>query len=218
MRGWMKSASGLIKPAAAAGINANVAMALGVATSLTLPAHASGDYLFAFAYRDGNNNTPTLPAGWTALSPTGLVGVNSNTGLLAYKVAASSAETCTGWTNATGLLAAVIKMAGAGPLGLGSDSDVTYGSSADVTATGFALASSNGKSVVLFFGGHRSTIGTPSAVPAGMTSGVSGSGTSCTLGGAYTTQGVASYGGGTHAWGMTSSGFASATVEITGAA
>ena len=218
MIGWIASAVGLLTSAAAPAISSNVAMTLGTSTSATPPAHASGDYMFAFAYRDGNNNTPTLPAGWTALSPTGLVGANTNTGLLAYKVCASGSETCSGFTNATGVICAVVKAAGAGPLGLGADSNVTYGSASDLPATGFSLASGDGHSVVLFFGGQRNTGGDQTQVPAGMTYGIGGLGSSCKIGGAYTTTGVAAFPGGTAAWGMVSSGYASATVEITGAA
>lgn len=206
----------------AAPINANVSMLAYAATSGAMPTHATGDYLFAFAYRDGNNNTPTLPAGWTALSPTGLVGTNAQTGLLAYKVAASSGETSGTWTNASGLILTVVKAAGSGPLGLGADSNITEGNSTTIDAAALTLSSGNGHSVILHFAGHKNTTQNSTVAPSGMTNGVGssggGNGISCTIGGNYSTTGVTSWSLQTAAWGGSSSNWASTTVEVTGAA
>lgn len=202
-------------------INANVTMALSSTTTVVIPTHAVGDYIVMFTYRDGNNNTPTLPAGWTALSPTGLVGVNSNTGLLAYKIAASAGETSGTWTNATGLVVAVIKQAGAGPLGLGNDSNITYGAGptgGDIPYTGLTLANNDNHSVILAFGGQRDTGGNFGSAVSGMTIGVSGAGSSCIIGGHYTTTGASSFSTRNVNIGSGSFGYATATVEITGAA
>jgi len=206
--------------AGAAPINADVQMAASSTTSVTPPTHASGDMLVAFAYRDGNNNTPAVPAGWTAFTATGLIGVNTNCCVAAYKVAASPSETCTGWTNATGLICAVVKAAGAGPLGIGVDSEQVTGNTNAPTATGLTLSNTDGHSVVLFFAGHRNTTQDSTQVPAGMSLGVggTGNGSACTIGGAYTTTGVAAWASANAAWGGVASGWASITVEITGAA
>lgn len=208
----------------AAPINANVSMAsTNSAASVTLPSHASGDYIVIFAYRDGNNNTPTVPAGYTALTTTGLIGASTNCGVLGYKVAASGAETSGTWTNATGLVAAIVKVAGAGPLSLGNQSGSipTMGAATGnlVPYTGFTLANSNGHSVVLGFGGQRDTTGNWNNAPvSGMTLGSSNTGSTNITGGHYTTTGVTSFstvnvniGGGT-------SGYASICLEIQNAA
>ncbi len=219
MRGWIKSAGGLLKPAAVA-IAANVVAAAGSGTTIAIPTHASGDYIFIAAYRDGNNNTATVPAGWTALSPTGLVGSNTNTLVLAYKVAASSSETSGTWTNASGLMVAVVKAAGAGPLGLGNDSNITEANSTTVSAAALTLANTNGHSVVLHFAGHRNTDPNPATPPAGMSNGAGSpnNGGNCTMGVNYTTYGVSSWSLQTAAWGGTASNWCSTTVEVTGAA
>jgi hypothetical protein len=66
--------------------------------TLTMPTHATGDLLLAFATRDNSTVAPTLPTGWTAL-----FSIGSGTGavLIAYKYAQSNAETFGTWTNAS---------------------------------------------------------------------------------------------------------------------
>jgi surface protein len=74
---------------------------IGAATgvdSATLPAHQSGDLIFAFVFRDGSSTSPTTPSGWTNLrTRTQTAGAAK----LAYKIATSSSETTGTWTNAT---------------------------------------------------------------------------------------------------------------------
>lgn len=205
-------------------INADVSMAISASTSMTLPSHVSGNYIVMFAYRDGNNNTPTVPGGWTAITATGLIGVNSNCCVTAYKVAASNAETSGTWTNATGLVCAVVRQAGAGPLGLGVDSDQITGTSGtnpgSISFQGLTLANSDGHSIVLGFGGERNNSGTSWNAATGMTAAVSGLATACVVGGQYTTTGVSSFSTRSAVInsGAGSTGYASTTVEITGAA
>jgi len=65
--------------------------------SATIPAHAAGDLLIAFAYRATSAVTPTIPAGWTTInSGAG----NSNGHAAAWKLAASSSEVTGTWSNA----------------------------------------------------------------------------------------------------------------------
>jgi hypothetical protein len=66
--------------------------------TLTMPTHATGDLLLAFATRDNSTVAPTLPTDWTAL-----FSIGSGTGavLIAYKYAQSNAETFGTWTNAS---------------------------------------------------------------------------------------------------------------------
>jgi hypothetical protein len=75
-------------------------------TSLTMPSHQSGDLLLMFAYNSGSSTRPTIPSGWTPVA--GRSG-NSQAGVVCYKIAASSAETCGTWTSATLLACAVYR-------------------------------------------------------------------------------------------------------------
>lgn len=205
-------------------INSDVSMAISASTSMTLPSHVSGNYIIMFAYRDGNNNTPTVPAGWTAITATGLIGANTNCCVTAYKIAASSSEISGTWTNATGLVCAVVRQAGAGPLGLGVNSNQVTGNSGSspgiIVFQGLTLSNTDGHSIILGFGGERNTSGTVWSAASGMVAAISGSGTSCVIGGQYTTTGVASFANTncTINSGSGSTGYATTTVEITGAA
>lgn len=205
-------------------INADVLMtSTNAANSVALPSHAANDYLFIFAYRDGNNNTPAVPGGWTALSTTGLIGASANCGVLGYKVAASGSETSGTWTNATGLVAARVRPAGAGPLSLGNQSGAlpTMGGATGslVPYTGFTLAGTDGHSVVLGFGGQRDTGGNWNhAAVSGMTLGSSNTGSTNITGGHYTTTGVFSFATVNVDIGSGTSGYASIAIEVRGAA
>jgi len=186
--------------------------------SATLPAHNTGDLLVIWAYRDGNNNTPTVPGGWTAITATGLTGSNTNSAVLAYKVAASNAEVSGTWTNATGLVAVVVSGA---TVGIGANSGVSYAANAVITYPAIsALTNSSGSSIVIAFGGHRSVDTSVEVPPTGLTNIATDiPGGTCEVGAAYTTSGVTSFaaaaGSGS---GGTSSGYAAASLEILNAA
>jgi hypothetical protein len=75
------------------------------ATSITIPAHQTGDSIFTFAGR--NNSTPaTVPSGWVQTGSTGANGVSVASG---WKIAKSSSETSGTWTNASVLFCAVYR-------------------------------------------------------------------------------------------------------------
>ena len=76
----------------------------------SMPTHVAGDLLVIEAFDDGATTIPTLPSGWTNLAT--LAGT-SCAGRLAYKWAASSSETATGFTSATGLILGVWRGVGA---------------------------------------------------------------------------------------------------------
>jgi len=130
-------------------------------SSAGLPAHQAGDLLLAFAYRDGNNNTPSQPAGWTAVSSAG--GANSNSARLAYKFAASDAETSGSWTNATSLIVHIYR----GVASVGAEAFAT-GSSTTVTYPDLLLEVGDASSWVAAFAGHRSTNTALETEPAGL--------------------------------------------------
>jgi hypothetical protein len=195
----------------------SVAASISSTNSMTLPTHASGNYIFMFAYRDGFNTAPTVPGGWAALTATGLVGSNTNSAVLAYKIAASSGETSGTWTNATGLVCQVIS---GGSIGLGNNPAMRYGTATGnvVVYPGFTLSNTNGRSVILCFGGQRDTTGSFGVSVSGLTQAASGAGSACIVGGHYTTSGVASFSDtNVNIGGSGTSGYACATVEVTNA-
>ncbi len=132
------------------------------ATSLSvMPTHQAQDLLVAYAYRDGNNTAPTVPAGWTV--PTGgSGGANTNSAVIASKRATSSSEVSGTWANATGLVIEVWRGAGgigAVALGGGSGNTITYPAA--------ALTDKIGSSIVSRFAGHRTATNLLTNTPAG---------------------------------------------------
>ncbi len=81
------------------------------ATSLTLPAHQSGDLIVVFAGATGTTGPPSVPAGWRFAAQSSQSGVSppAIAASVGWKIAASSAETFGTWTGATMVLAVVIR-------------------------------------------------------------------------------------------------------------
>lgn len=77
------------------------------ATSLTLPAHQAGDLIVMLAYRSAYD-LPTIPSGWKVTNSNGSATLTVSL-TVAWKTAASSAETSGTWTSAALLLAAVYR-------------------------------------------------------------------------------------------------------------
>jgi hypothetical protein len=101
--------------AAVAALPAFVAYAVAGAgaTAVTPPAHQANDLLVAVAVAPGSASLPTLASGWTdsGLATDG----NAPSVRIAWKVAAGSSETCTGWTSATQVGCFVFRKAGSTP-------------------------------------------------------------------------------------------------------
>jgi hypothetical protein len=141
-------------------------------TSVTMPAHQAGDLLLAFAYRDGSNLAPSLPAGWS--SPDAIGNGVTNTGntqgaRIGFKFATSSSETSGTWTNATGLIIHVYRgVSQRSPIQIidwvnaASSLAMTYGP-LDV------LIRNDGTSWVVAFAGHRSQNAAVNTAPSGLT-------------------------------------------------
>lgn len=122
------------------------------ATSVTLPAHQAGDLIIAFAYRDGLTTAPDLPSGWTNITTNGS---NSNSFRMAYKLAASSSETATGFTNASKLICIVYRgVDQTTPIGVTGAASSAVGTT--ISYNGATLQVANGTSWVVAFAGHRS--------------------------------------------------------------
>lgn len=121
--------------------------------TVSMPSHAAGDMIVAFAFRDGSTTPATVPAGqgWNTLSSGG---ASSSSGIVAWKVAASSSEGCGTFTNATGLIVVVIR--GSGSIALGGNSGWQTGLSTNIFYNAVTMDKIDGSSMILAFAGHRS--------------------------------------------------------------
>jgi hypothetical protein len=131
------------------------------ATTMTLPAHVSGDIIVMFAYRNGSNTAPSLPATWSGI---GATGGNTNSSRLAYKFVTSGNTPSATWTNATQLIAHVYR----GCSSIGAFAGSSQAASTTITYPALSMQNTNGRSIVAGFAGHR-TASNVQLAPAGMT-------------------------------------------------
>lgn len=82
-----------------------VGTATSTANTVTLPAHQAGDMLIIVAHR-GTGGAITVPTGWSVVRH---VDSGFQRLMVAWKTAASAAETSGTWTNATLMIAAVYR-------------------------------------------------------------------------------------------------------------
>jgi hypothetical protein len=159
-------------------------------TTITLPAHAAGDLLILFAYRDGSVTPPTVPAQptyWnldtsvldtnTTLAPDAYVpvwntidsgGSNTNSAVCAYAIATTAAHTSGTWTSATGLAVIVLRSDNASDYGIGGHAQ-TGGSGANTASCpAITLSRTDDTSFSLHFAGSRNVTNW-GATPSGYT-------------------------------------------------
>ena len=203
--GTAYSADGTFTPASTITF---VGSATATGTTASIPTHNAGDLLVAFAYRDGNNTAPTIPAGWTNISNS--TGGSSNGSALAYRIATGS-DTGTGWSNATEVVVQVYRGISASPIGLNGSQT---GSSTTVTYPARSLNVTNGSSWVIGFAGHRSTNTNLQNAPTGMTQRAVLVDATAEVAGNDTNGGVASWGATSVSVGGTSSGWMTRVLEI----
>lgn len=189
------------------------------ATSITIPAHQVGDLILIFAYRDGSNTAPPVPAAsgtvptWTQIGTSS--GANTNSSRLHYAVATATNTTSGTWTNATGLVVQVYRGAGLpGANGITSSS-----SSNTITYPALTLQKTDGSSWVAAFAGHRAINSGTIPAPAGMTNRTVNTGT-VEVAGHDTNGGVTSWSATntTISGATTGNGYQARTVEIKEAA
>lgn len=182
------------------------------ATSITLPTHQAGDLIVLFAYRDGNDAVPDQPTGqnWTDFFST--AGANTNSHRLAWKVARDNAEASGTWTNASMLIAVVLRSSQATALSLGAGAAGT-GSSSTLSFTGLTLTRTDQTSRLLGFVGHRSTNVTIETPPAGMTN-VTFLGNATCEAAVHTLDGAVGWATTTVSVGGTSSGYRTHVLEV----
>lgn len=130
-------------------------------TSVTLGTHAADDYLLAVAVKDGSSAI-TVPSGWTTIA-TGSRAFGYYA-VVAYKVAASGAETSGTWTGAEKLLIAAYD----GVSGIGGTSNYNN-SSGTLYWNGVTMSVTNGTSWVVGLAGMDSVSTGESSAPTGMT-------------------------------------------------
>ncbi len=131
------------------------------ANTVTMPTHQALDLILVFAFRDGNTTAPTMPSGYTLINTSG---ANTCSGILAYKIANSAAETTGTWTNATGIVVQVYR----GAAGVGA-SAVGGGTGTTITYPAVTLQKTNSTSWAARFAGHRTATNMTTNTPSGYT-------------------------------------------------
>lgn len=140
------------------------------ANSITIPGsgtYATGDILIIWAFNSTSTTAPTLPVGWTQVSPSGI-----NTGTLcssacAYKIAASGSETSGTWTNASEIVCHIYRgQATSTPL---VNAGAQTGTNATVNYSGIASMTGPGTSWIVRFVGMTSINNSPQTPSTGYT-------------------------------------------------
>lgn len=100
----------------------------GTTSCASVPSHAVGDLFIAFAGRDASTTAPTLPSGWTSVTTASINGTSTADSVIrvACKVATSTSETITGFTNAGNLVAHIYR---------GARADTTANCAANILGT-----------------------------------------------------------------------------------
>lgn len=174
----------------------------------TMPAHAAGDLIVVFAYRDGSNTAPTLASGYTSWHT---AGVNTNSCVVGYKIAASSSETVGTWTNATSTIVHVYRATGTISAGAAAGTGST---AATVTYPALTLQDAGGASWVVAFAGHRQINVALETPPGAMVNRSSVLDATDEAAGHDTNGGVTSWASTNVAVGGTSSGWRTVVLEI----
>lgn len=147
-------------------------------TSCTPPAHQVGDLFLAFVGRDASTTAPTLPSGWTSVTTASINGNSTadSAVLVACKVATTTSETVTGFTNGANLVAQVYRGQRAGTTAtcasaiLGTPSNFTSTANTTTTTETFnAITSGDRSSWIVGFGYAPAATAGISTAPAGMT-------------------------------------------------
>lgn len=179
------------------------------AASINLASVPAGRLMVAFAYRDGNNTAPTLPAGWINIDGTG---ANTNSARVAYRISDGAEGTPT-FTNASTVIVLTYE-ATVGAIGVGGFA-VASGASTSVSYPAVTMQDAGGSSWLAAFAGHRSVNTALETPPAGFAL-LSNPLDATDEAAAFDTGGgVTGYGGEVVSVGGTSSGWRSAVVEIT---
>lgn len=182
-------------------------------TTVTLPSHQIGDLIVIFAYRSSTVTAPTKPAAsgtvpaWADIDAN--TGANTNSSRTAYFVATANNHTSGTWTNATSMIAVVIRgQHGIVPIGNHAES----GSAGTImTAPSIQMGNSDGTSLLLHFFGASTGVswGSPAA-------GYTMQATTATSGSAaaLVTKNVTTSDGAVNQGAQSNTGYRGATIEI----
>ena len=128
--------------------------------SAVLPAHAIGDLIVCFAFRDGSATPPTIPAAFTDLRSSGSGAVSQAT---AYRVATVTNTASGTWTNASAVVFVIYRNAT-----LGSGFADQGGVDSPVIYSPLTPSIPNGSSLILGFAGHAAGDTSLQTPPTGM--------------------------------------------------
>lgn len=135
-----------------------VATATAATSSIAIPSHQIGDLIILYVYRSGNATIPTKPASSSTIPAWGDVGTaangaDANSSRMAYFVATAANHTSGTWTNATQIIAVVVRgQHPKAPLGGNAESG-SVGTT--MIAPSVQMANSDGTSQLLHFFGAR---------------------------------------------------------------
>jgi hypothetical protein len=181
--------------------------ATGINSIVTMPTHAAGTLLVAYAFRDGSTTPPTVPLGWTTIDSRGS---SSCSEVLAYKLAASESEVSGTWTNATGLIITAVD--GSGTIEIGGNTLYGYLSS-NIVYKAVTMDVTDGTSLILAFAGSRDPATGLSSPPSPLTNFESYSDGVNVVSGAYLAN-ATSFSQISKSSGGSTTGFQTAVVEI----
>lgn len=149
-------------------------------TSVTIPTHASGDLILIMARASANGTNPTPPsAGGTVPTWTEVVSGNSSYAMTRiYRATATSDNHTSGtWTNANGMIAAVMRNANSGmPIGASGMSNAASTANTSTTPA-LTMNKTDGSSALLdfySFGDGSNTFTSIGSTPTGYTQRVKG--------------------------------------------
>lgn len=127
-------------------------------TTATLPPHAAGDLIFAFAYRHSSSTATPAPSGlgWMPLQA---LGAFSNSASIYYKIATSSSEEVGTFASATNLLLLVYRASAGATLSVGASAQAgADGNNTPVVCPALDLQNKDGTSWVVGFSGFRNAV------------------------------------------------------------
>ena len=151
-----------------------VGSSVGAGSTITIPAHQSGDLIVMYAHASIYNYQPVAPSAsgnvptWTLLSTSGAAGFSNHRTAYAFGTGSTTSGT---WTNTDMLIVAVLRGVNA-TTPIGGRASGAVGSVAACTAPAVTMSVTDGSSVLLHFYGYGDTanlVGTISTEPAGYT-------------------------------------------------
>jgi len=171
-------------------------------TTSCTPTNAIGDLQLAFAFRDGSQTAPTVPAGWTSAGTASINGTSSadSAAVLACKISTSANEASGTFTNANSLVIMIYSGVGGttancNTVSIGTPSFFTSTVNTTTTTETFnSLTNGSATSWVIGFGGCSACTAGIGTAPTGMSNrSAHSSGTPPSTGGHDTNGAVASF-------------------------